>query len=116
MKLVERDAVVIRARRPFLEWLQSIAEIDTDDLTLKEINQEATILLIPEMENMDEVHTYLRPGKVMLMEQELEDWCPDKEVWPRQRSPKLFDEWFRLEYHSLILDTVEGEDDEGELV
>ena len=112
MKLVERDAVIVRAKQPFLEWLQSIPEIDVEDLTLEELNVEATILLIPEMETMDAVNAYLRPGKVAIMEQELEDWCPDKDVWPRPRTANLFDEWFTLDYHSFILDTVYDDDDD----
>lgn len=114
MRLINRDAVILRAKEPFLEWLHSIPEIDVGELTLDELNKEATIVLIPEMADDEQLQAYLRPGKVVLLEQELEDWCDDQAVWPRQRTGKLFDEWFELEYHSLILDTVEEEGDEEE--
>ena len=112
MKLIKRNAIVIRAKYPVLEWIHSIAELELDELTLDEINEDATVLLIPEFETDEEVNAYLQEGKVFLLEQELENWTEDTAVWPRPRTPVLFDEWFETSYHSMIWDTVEDDDDE----
>ena len=112
MKLIKRNAVIIRAKYPVLEWIHSIAELELDEITLDEINEDATVLLIPEFETDEEVEAYLREGKVFLLEQELENWTEEADVWPRPRTPALFDEWFEISYHSMVWDTVEDDDDE----
>lgn len=113
MKLIKRNAVIIRAKYPLVEWLHSIAELELDEITLEEANEDATVLLIPEFETDEEVAAYLQEGKVFLLEQELENWTEEQDVWPRPRTSALFDEWFEISYHSMVWDTVlEEEDDE----
>jgi hypothetical protein len=42
------------------------------------------------------------------------DWQRDENTWPQKRDFKTFKEWFEVEVHSVVLDTVGGEifDDE----
>ena len=49
-----------------------------------------------------------------LFESEIEDWYTDESLWPKNRNRKLFDEWFDVECHSVLIDTVDGKiiDDE----
>ncbi len=49
-----------------------------------------------------------------LFESELEEWYTDEKLWPKKRDIKLFHEWFEVECHTVIIDTIEGpiEDDE----
>ena len=112
MELIKRNALVIRAKYPVLEWIHSIAELELDEITLEEINEDATVLLIPEFETDAEVDAYLQDGKVFLLEQELENWTEEQDVWPRPRTPALFDEWFEVVYHSMVWDTVDDEDED----
>ena len=49
-----------------------------------------------------------------LFESEIEDWYTDESLWPKNRTRKLFDEWFDVDCHSVLIDTVDGKiiDDE----
>jgi hypothetical protein len=114
MELLKRSAVVILAKEPLVEWLHSIAELALDEITLEQANDDATVLLIPEMTTMAEVQAYLQAGKVFLLEQELENWTEDREVWPHPLSGKLFDEWFEVRHHTMVWETVEAEDEDDE--
>jgi len=51
-----------------------------------------------------------------LFESELEGWYTDETLWPQKRTKKIFDEWFDVECHSVLIDTVGGKiyDDESE--
>jgi hypothetical protein len=49
-----------------------------------------------------------------LFEAELEGWYTDPSMWPQELTWKLFCEWFDVEYHTVLIDTVGDEiyDDE----
>ena len=51
---------------------------------------------------------------VFIFETELESWYIDKKLWPKKRSLKLFREWFTVECHTMIEDTVVGSPIEDE--
>lgn len=58
--------------------------------------------------------SWSRKNHAALFENELEGWYTDETLWPRNRDYKTFKEWFEVECHSVIMDTVGGEiyDDE----
>ena len=62
----------------------------------------------------ENVDTWIRENHIALFESELEDWYTDETLWPKNRDYKTFKEWFEVECHSVIMDTVGGEiyDDE----
>jgi len=41
-----------------------------------------------------------------LFEAELEEWYPDPALWPEDRSYPVFRDWFDVECHTVLLDTV----------
>jgi hypothetical protein len=43
-----------------------------------------------------------------LFANELNDWCTDEALWPKDRSYALFAEWFSVEVHSMVLDLEDG--------
>lgn len=110
MELLKRNAVVLYAKRPVLNWLHSIAELELDELTMRELNSDATVLLIPEFERIEEAEAFLQDGKLFLLEQELESWSEERDVWPRPLTPQLFDDWFEVRHHSMVWDVGEERD------
>ena len=76
-------------------------------------NEERTVYLISDgdAENIDR---WIRENHVVLFESELEGWYTDESLWPKKRDLKTFNEWFEVECHSVVLDTVGGQifDDE----
>jgi len=34
----------------------------------------------------------------------LNAWYRDPKIWPETRTSAIFDEWFELEFHSMIID------------
>lgn len=49
-----------------------------------------------------------------LFEAELEGWYTDPTLWPQDRTFRLFQTWFDVECHSVVVDMVGGDiyDDE----
>ncbi len=105
MRLINRDVVVIKPKQPMLEWIN---QQDTGGyvLTLAKIQRDCNVLLLPEMDSPEEAHAYLHDLKPILFEEELMNWYLDREAWPEPRTAELFDEWFDLEFHSMVWDTA----------
>ena len=80
------------------------------------MHQDRTVYLISEgdVDGENAVEKWLRANFGNLFEAELECWYTDPALWPQKRTLRLFHEWFDVEYHSVIMDTVGGElyDDE----
>jgi hypothetical protein len=112
--MVNRGAVILKYKDPFLKW---ISEADPSEhkaeITAEDANQERTVYLISD-EDAENVDGWIRENYETLFEAELEGWYTDEALWPRKRNHKVFMEWFDVECHSVILDTVGGDiyDDE----
>jgi len=57
MNEVNRSVFVVRAKEPFLQWLNSLP--DPGDFTLDEVNRDSTAYLLPEFEDDDEMEKLL---------------------------------------------------------
>lgn len=112
--MINRAAVILKYKAPFIQWVNDADPyIDNPGITLESENKDCTVYLILEedAENLDE---WISLNFKQLFESEIEDWYTDKSLWPKNRNRKLFDKWFDVECHSVIIDTVDGKivDDE----
>ncbi|MCI5142184.1 MAG: hypothetical protein D3909_10795, partial [Candidatus Electrothrix sp. ATG1] len=69
-----------------------------------------TVYLISDedAEDATDVERWLKHNYEALFEAELDSWYIDKELWPKKRTYKLFNEWFSIECHTVIEDTVDA--------
>ena len=112
--MVNRAAIILRYKDPFIHWVnEADPYVDDPGITLERANRERTVYLIndSDAENLEE---WISLNFMQLFESELEGWYTDESLWPKNRNRKLFDKWFGVECHSLIIDTVGSEivDDE----
>lgn len=107
MNEVNRGVIVLRPKKPFLDWVNFI-DADGVVLTLDEVSEDCTAYLTPEIEDDDELKKFLGENYNLLFEQELAEWIWDEAQWPASRGLSTFLEWFSVEFHSVVLDVVEG--------
>ena len=100
--MLNRCAVTINAKEPFLTWLLSLP--DYDDMTLDQVNEETSTYLLPVYENDTEKEALLAQYFDLLFEEELAGWWMDKTHWPESRSLELFNHWFDVRFHSVVVD------------
>jgi len=112
--MVNRGAVILRYKKPFVQWINEADPVkDTSEITMNSANEERTVYLITDAD-AENIEAWIRENYEALFEGELEGWYTDETLWPQNRDYKTFREWFEVECHSVILDTVGGEiyDDE----
>ncbi|HIJ90651.1 MAG: hypothetical protein OEV89_07775 [Desulfobulbaceae bacterium] len=104
--MVNRGLVLVIAKEPFREWLNSLP--DPCDMTLEEINEDSTAYLLPEFEDDKQRDRVLGKFYEMIFEEKLADWWTREEDWPRKRDLRTFKKWFDLQFHSVVEDLAGG--------
>ena len=106
--MVNRAAVIIKCKEPFVKWVNAVEpNKSTPEVTLEELNKDRNVYLVAEHEG-ENIEKWISKNFKVLFENELEDWYLDESLWPKKRTRKVFDEWFDIECFSVIIDTVGG--------
>lgn len=106
--MLNRSAILLIKKQPFLDWLKKLPDPVGDEMTLTELNEEATVYLLPEWEDASELDQLIRAACTELFEQELHGWWNDAQAWPKARSFREFQRWFDVQAHSVLVDLVDG--------
>jgi len=112
--MINRAAVILKYKAPFIQWVNDADPYkDNPGITLESENKDCTVYLILE-DDAEKLEEWISLNFEQLFESEIEDWYTDESLWPKKRNRKLFDEWFDVECHSVLIDTVDGKiiDDE----
>lgn len=106
---INRQAIVLRPKQPFFDWLNGLGE---DDPWFIEEAETIVYLVSDEVEDPEK---WLRKKFDKFFMMVLEDWHLNKKEWPQNRSYKMFKQWFHVQTSTLIYDMekkpVSKEDD-----
>ena len=112
--MINRSAVLLKYKEPFVRWINDADPYDHGSpMTLEDANEDRNVYLVTE-EDAENFEEWISLNYKALFENELNDWYTDESLWPKKRTKKIFHEWFSVECHSTIIDTVDIpiEDDE----
>ncbi len=104
--MLNRSAVVVRPRQPFVDWLRSVEELEVPNITLEQLDK--TLYLVPDYEDPNDAEKVLKRVCDDIFCRELEAWYTDAHTWPKDRSWRVFKEWFDTEHFDVIEDLVAG--------
>jgi len=107
MKSIDRGIVIVKPRRPFLEWVNRDPTL-LPPVTMAYLKKDCTAILVPDLDSLEDMLNYLTPLKPLLFEMELEAWNRDPATWPQERTRETFDAWFELEAHSEVWDAIDA--------
>jgi hypothetical protein len=103
MRIINRSAIIVEPKEPFLKWLHSI-DPTSRELTLAELRDEPTVYLLPDCEDEKAVVAALKRTFRTIFEAELEGWYKDRAVWPTPLTFRRFQSWFSVRFHSMVAD------------
>jgi hypothetical protein len=98
--IMNRSAIVIGYKKPFLEWVNEI--INEEPFTLAEL--EGNAYLIPEQEGFQQVGQWVTKHFDRIFKIELSEWSLDPKNWPKKRTYELFRAWFSVSKANMIFD------------
>ncbi len=110
MKTINRQAVLVRAKQPFVDWINEV-ERSMDSPTrfdLEQVNDDSHVYLIQEIDMMEDTYEYFASFKEEIFETEVASWFTDPSLWPHRLTSEVFDEWFEVTHHSVLIDLERG--------
>ncbi len=116
--MINRAALILKYKPPAVAWINEADPYDDNPgITLEDVNEDRTVYLISD-ENADDpdvLESWIKLNVETLLESELMGWYQDESLWPKPLDYKLFQSWFELECHTVLIDTDESEiiDDEA---
>ncbi len=116
--MINRSAIILKYKPPAVSWINEADPIEEHPgITIEDVNEDRTIYLIDDenAEDPDILEVWLRMNVEVMFENELLAWYQDESLWPKHIDYELFESWFDVECHSIVVDTVGTEiiDDEA---
>jgi hypothetical protein len=106
MNFIKRGVLVLKPKAPFLSWVKYSHDANIE-ITLEDISCDPTAYLTPELAGDEGLREFVEQNHSALFEHELVEWTHDEEEWPINRDLDTFNEWFEVEFHSMVLDLVD---------
>jgi hypothetical protein len=114
MSLVNRSIVIVYARQPFIDWVNTILP---EPVSFEEINTGCPAFMIEDFEYEEDALDAVNDEWEVFFETWLESWVPDESKWPRNRTVEQFHEWFDVSLHPAVFDRLDEpvvHEDEGD--
>lgn len=108
---LDRIATVIKPKQRFLDWVKQLPGDEMDELELSDLREDCTTLLIPAFDSPEEADEYIKEIFADIFANELESWDTEPESWPEAPTFEMFKEWFDIEYHSMVYDTLDDDEE-----
>ncbi len=106
--MVNRAAVILKYKEPMVRWINESDPFDDNPgITLASANEDCTVYLITNTD-AENLQRWLTLNFKTLFQNELDGWYTDESLWPRRLTRKMFNAWFDVECHTVLLDTVGG--------
>lgn len=103
---INRAAIVVRPRQPYLDWAASLDDEAPEHA--KEMGKRISIYLVAEdpAENAETVplENYFQT----IFEAELAAWSQDEDQWPQSRTLAMLLQWFEVTGESVVTDLESG--------
>jgi len=72
MEQINRAAIVLKPKQPLVDWVNRTVRLDAP-LTVEELAQDCTVVLVPSTMDLEEVAEYLDPYRPTHFDMELEE-------------------------------------------
>lgn len=102
---VDRIAAIIKPKPRMVEWITRHTEI-LQKVSAEQLQTDCTVLLIPVFDSPFQSEEYIKTFYENIFANELTSWKVDEKHWPEQRGWENFQEWFTIEYHSMVFDVA----------
>jgi hypothetical protein len=103
MKMLNRSAITVKLTQDFVDWINGL-EDDSEQLTLQDVNEEATVYMIPEIEDEAQLNEMVQEHYLNILENELKSWEEDETQWPEKLSVALFERFLQIDPSVMVFD------------
>ena len=115
MRLVNRSALIVRPKEPYIQWALHLNEQTAS--CEASLRRQFSVYLVPPDPGLRREAAPLSGYYKRIFELELDAWITDSAAWPPVRDLKTFKSWLQVEALSLVIDLDDTEllvEDDGE--
>ena len=112
-RCINRTAIVIRPRQPYLDWAAGVDDEAPEHA--KGLEKRVSIYLVAEDPAGKEETAPLEDYYEEIFETELAAWWTDEKDWPENLTLKMFQDWFEVTGESIVTDLEDGPIDHEDL-
>ena len=103
MELVNRVALVVTPKRRYAEWTRSVAP-ETQRLEAEQLKSMATLFVVEALDDQPDIQGLIDEHYEEIFENMLETFTSDESLWPPNRNPHVFRDWFDVILQDLLFD------------
>ncbi len=102
MAIVNRCAIIVVPKQPYVDWANSSPGPPFDPEDCK-----PSVYLATEVVTGEDMVAVVKESWKCLFDLQLDGWMRDPKSWPKKRSFKIFNEWFDVRVTSRVEDMCE---------
>ena len=104
MSTINRAAVVVRPREPYLVWAKALDETGAAEEVWKDMREDPEVFLVRDLEATTSIKAAIRESWSTIFEEMLTGWSTEPDEWPGDRTLQMFQEWFEVEVMTMVRD------------
>jgi hypothetical protein len=105
---IDRSVAVIKPKQPFVDWANFVRDKE-EQYSISDFSIDCSVILLPVVDSDEHAEAFIKDMFQDLFELELSSWMADDETWPENLTYKMFLEWFDVEYHSMVFDSLKDD-------
>ncbi len=105
---INRSVAIIKPKQPFVDWANSVVDAG-DQYSIHDFSTDCSVILLPVVDSDEHAEAFIKDIFQDLFELELSSWIVVDEMWPENITYKMFLEWFAVEFHSMVFDSLKDD-------
>ena len=105
---IDRSLAIIKPKQPFVDWANSVVD-EEEQYSISDFSTDCSVILLPVVDSDEDAEAFIKDIFQDLFELELSSWIVVDDMWPENRTYKMFLEWFDVEFHSMVFDSLKDD-------
>ena len=102
---IDRSVAIIKPKQPFVDWANSVGD-EEEPYSISDFSTDCSVILLPVVDSDEQAEAFIKDMYQDLFELELLSWIVIDDMWPENITYKMFLEWFDVEFHSMVFDSL----------
>ncbi len=111
---INRYILLLRPSEMMITWINSLSPDSPVGYDPVMRDENTDVYLIPEFDHVEEARAWLKDNYLDILENTLEEWTEDTDLWPSSMSWDTFESFLDYTIQANVLDTVSAEMDYDE--
>lgn len=109
---INRYALILTPSEALLKWAISEQPELAEEIDMEDTDDLATVFLLPDFADMEDAEDWVEQNYAVLLENLLEEWISDENLWPDRLEYTHFDKYADYVITNMVIDTVDAQYDE----